>query len=101
MTPQEAVDALRAAKLYVRNLGDRGEIVGGSYVDRSMAISVVQDAFMLRPDREDQYEVSFMRNGQLDGTYLPLEEAVALVIKTIPPGTDIPAPPPKDGPQYY
>lgn len=100
MTPQEAVDTLRAAKLYVRGVGDHGEIVGGSCVDISGGIRVVQDAFMLSPE-PDGYKVEYLNS--FDEHKLPLEDAVALVIRTIKPGKNIEPEPkgPGEGPVYY
>lgn len=98
MTPEQAVDRLRVAGLHAR-LMDRGDIIGGSHVDRSGPCNVVMNDFLLERQQGGSYRVCTEKDTV--GESLPLDEAVGLILKLIPPGEDIPAPPPRPGPQEY
>jgi len=90
MNQEEAVEQLKAAGLRTHDLGQFG-IIGGGFVDRSAGIGMVQDCYSLKPNPDGSYET------QIDNLHLtqdmPLDEAIALIIKSIKPGVDIEAPP--------
>ena len=90
MTHREAMLKLLQAGLHVRTTGQTGEnIIGGSYVDRSGSLNEVHGSYLIRRVAPDAYTVAF---SEVASQPMPLDEAVALVIKAIPPGTDIEAP---------
>ena len=97
MTHEQAFERLREAGLHVRDLGEDG-ILGGSHVDRSGVVGMVQNSFLLRRNSSGSYEVDLA-----DGTKLTLslEEAVAVVLMTVTPQPDIEAPPPSPGYHEY
>ena len=98
MTHERAVEKLRGAGLHVRDLGEDG-ILGGSHVDRSGVVGMVQNGFLLKRVPDGQYEVDILA----DGTKLTLrlEDAVSTVLHLVHPQPDIEAPPRPPGPQQY
>jgi len=100
MTQSEAVEVLRKAGLHARAL-DRGDIMGGSFVDRSTNINVVQNSFWVYPVEGGLYRIQF--EDVVEGSFT-LEAAVELVTSRIPPGQDIeptPRTPNPNGVEYY
>lgn len=97
MTHERAIEKLREAGLHVRDLRGDG-IIGGSHIDRSGVVGMIQNGFMLRKNPEGLYWVD-LENGTK--VTLPLEEAVAVVLMTITPQPNIEAPPPSPGYQEY
>lgn len=103
MTLNQAVSQLKQAGLHVR-LMDDSMIAGGGYVDRTGPCSMVMDSFSIQ-SQEGGFRTYIARvHPYPEGTLLStLEEAVALVIKEVPPGKDLEPPPrpPSSGPVYY
>ena len=97
MTPEESVTKLREAGLHVRDLGEVYGILGGSHVDRSSYIGVVENGFLLKVTPSGRYEVDLA-----DGIKLTmcLEDAVNTVLHRVISQPDIEAPP-HQGPQEY
>lgn len=89
MNQKEAVEKLKAAGLRTHDLDQFG-IMGGGFVDRSANIGMIQDCYCLKPNPDGSYET------QIENLHLiqdmPLDEAVALIIKSIIPKPDIEAP---------
>ncbi len=98
MTHERAVAKLRAAGLHVRDLGEDG-IIGGSHVDRSGVVGMVQNSFMLKRVQNGDYEVEIHEAGVR--VTLSLDRAVPIVLHLVTPQPDIEAPPPRPGPQEY
>ena len=102
MILQEAFDTLKAAGLYVRDLNN-GSLLGGSHIDASGPIAVIEHSFAIMPDK-DRYEVRTYASGQGPGVECPtIEDAVKYILDNIKPQPDIEAPPrpPSSGTVLY
>ena len=88
MTQEEAFQRLKEAGLHVRQL-DGGGLIGGSHVDASSGLNMVENSFLVTPE-SSKYKL------QLQGSIesgLTLEETVDLVIQRVTPQANIEAPP--------
>ena len=56
MNHEEAVERLRAAGLRTHDLGVEHGIMGGSFVDRSSGMGMVQNCYLLKPNPDGNYE---------------------------------------------
>ena len=101
MTPEQAFEKIRAAGLHARLMSEG--IIGGGFVDRRGNINMVEDPFQVTFHWNGDCKVLIGRLGLENTQVLPLEEAVDLIIKTVPPGKDLePEPkPPSSGPVDY
>jgi hypothetical protein len=84
---ESAVTKLRESRLYVRQL-DAGGFFGGSHVDASSGLRMVQNSFAVQM-------IGGFWSLNLLGVTIPvdsLEEAVGRILAEIQPGIDIPAP---------
>lgn len=97
MTHEQAFERLREAGLHVRDLGEDG-ILGGSHVDRSGVVGIVQNGFLLKRVQDGSYEVNLADGPKVT---MRLEDAVATVLHLVTPQPDVEAPPPPPGPQQY
>lgn len=88
MTIEEATQQLRDAGYHVR-LMDGGMLIGGSHVDYSSGIGMVENSFYVR-----QRDGSFLlRIGADEEQPMTLQEAVARIKEAVKPQPNIPAPP--------
>ena len=82
MTPAEAVEALKAAKLYARNPDPYGRIIGGRLVAHVKGRLQIRDVFILEPF-EDGWLVE--HQGQTFAGPMPLRDAVVWILSTTRP----------------
>jgi hypothetical protein len=87
-TPEEALRKLRITGLHVRPL-DGGGLIGGSHVDASSGMRMIEHSFLIQPANEF-YDLNL--EGTLE-TGLTLHAAVDRVITTVMPRPNIEAPP--------
>jgi hypothetical protein len=85
--PEEAFKKFRAEGIYVRTLDDGG-LLGGSHMDASSGVRVIEQAFRLEPCR-GRWNFHFQGKVHTD---LSLHDAVDKVIETISPRPNIEAP---------
>jgi hypothetical protein len=97
LTHERAVVKLQEVGLYVRDLGEDG-ILGGSHVDRSGVIGMVQNGFLLKRIPSGEYEVDLEGGPKRN---MDLDNAVALVILLVQPQPNIEGPPRRPGYQQY
>jgi hypothetical protein len=98
MNLQQAAQILKNAGLYAKIYDNY--ILGGGWIDESSIIRMVYDSFVIISDPAG-YSVDIARLNLKDPIIMDLDKCVDLVIKTIPPGNNIPAPPLKPGVQQY